>query len=104
MKKSLEMLLELFRIIIICTFLGAIIWFILIENLYNIWNYSHEKDWIGALGIWVLLFVIYRNHLQFSGFYKSENQVKLSPIFTKVLVIISVIMILIPPLSSVYFS
>ncbi|MGY0693395.1 hypothetical protein ACW2QC_11465 [Virgibacillus sp. FSP13] len=108
MKNLIGMVLELFRIIIMLTLLGTIIWYVLIENFYdflgNLWGFPSPRDnMIGTLGVWVFMFVLYKNHLQFSGFYKGEKRVKLPPILTKILLVVSIIMILIPPFASMYF-
>ncbi len=90
--------LEMLRIILVCLLVGGLIGFVVIENIYPIWNYPHEKDWMGALGILVLMFVLYRNRLQFNGFYRSEKNAKLSPAVTTVLITVSVIMLAMPPI------
>lgn len=66
-------ILELLRIILIFGVLGAIGWKV-IENIYTINEPTESYSWLGAVAILVLLFVLYRNKLQFSGWYKGEGR------------------------------
>ncbi|WP_238343509.1 hypothetical protein [Gracilibacillus saliphilus] len=65
-------LLELLRIIIIFVLLGNLGWAIL-GDLYTINEATEGYSWLGALAILVLLFVLYRNKLQFSGWYQGDG-------------------------------
>jgi hypothetical protein len=57
-----------------------------------------EYMWLGAVAVLILLFLIYRNRWQFSGWYKGEGRTKLSQKTTKLLIAISVLLLILPPL------
>ena len=46
----------------------------------------------------MFIFVLYRNKLQFSGWYKGEGKEKLSKTVSQTLITISVILLLFPPI------
>ena len=93
-------LLEILRVISIIALVGTLLGYIL-SKLYSSLGVETEKyGWMGGISILILLFILYRNKLQFSGWYNGENMHKLSnPIF-KVLMIFSVLLFLIPMLLS----
>src|SRR5699024_3685924 len=68
--------LELHRIIAIFGLLGAFGW-IVIDNIYTVNETVKNYSWLAALAILILLFVLYRNKLQFSGWYKGKGRKKL---------------------------
>ncbi|WP_047984364.1 hypothetical protein [Ornithinibacillus californiensis] len=88
-------LLELLRIIIIFALLGGLAWAI-IGNLYTSNGVTEPYSWLGALAILVLLFVLYRNKLQFSGWYKGKGRKKLPKSISISLISISIILIIGP--------
>jgi hypothetical protein len=88
-------LLELMRIIIIFALLGGFGWAI-IGNLYTSNGVTESYSWLGALAIFVLLFVLYRNKLQFSGWYKGKGRKKLPRNVSISLISISIILIIGP--------
>ena len=89
------MLLELLRIIIIFMILGGLGWAI-IGNSYTINEVTESYSWLGAIAILLLLFVLYRNKLQFSGWYKGEGRVKLPKSVSLTLILSSLLLILLP--------
>ena len=89
------MLLELLRIIIIFMILGGLGWAI-IGNIYTINEATESYSWLGAIAILLLLFVLYRNKLQFSGWYKREGRVKLPKSVSLTLILSSILLILLP--------
>ena len=89
------MLLELLRIIIIFMILGGLGWGI-IGNIYTINEATESYSWLGAIAILLLLFVLYRNKLQFSGWYKGEGRVKLPKSVFLTLILSSILLILLP--------
>ncbi|AMM95617.1 hypothetical protein UP17_19365 [Peribacillus simplex] len=96
----LRVILELFRIITIIFVIGMIMGFI-INSIYAIFGITVENTaggWIVAMAIFPLLYVLYRNRLQFSGFYKNGKQVKLSNRTTTILLCFSVLMLTVAPL------
>ena len=89
------MLLELLRIIIIFMILGGVGWAI-IGNIYTINEATESYSWLGAVAILLLLFVLYRNKLQFSGWYKGEGRAKLPKSVSLTLILSSILLILLP--------
>lgn len=87
--------LELLRIILIFAFLGALGWFI-IQGIYAVNGVVEGYGWLGVIAILLLLFVFYRNKLQFSGWYKGKNRVKLPKSVSVILVSCSIILMIIP--------
>ena len=92
--------LELIRIIAIFLILGSIMG-VLMKLVYanlgiNVDNTSGAG--IVGLSILILIFVLYRNRLQFSGFYKGEQQLKLPKTVSIFLISCSVLMLIFAPL------
>ena len=96
-------LLELLRIIIIFVLLGALGWAI-IENIYAVNGIAESYSWMGALALLVLLFVLYRNRLQFSGWDSSKNKKKLPAKVSRTLIIISIILMIAPLLLGILLA
>ncbi|MFJ7928861.1 hypothetical protein ACIQYG_11190 [Peribacillus sp. NPDC096622] len=95
-----RVLLELLRIVTIIFVIGMIMGFI-INSIYAIFGITVENTtggWIVGMAIFPLLYVLYKNRLQFSGFYKNGKQVKLSNRTTTILVCFSVLMLTVAPL------
>lgn len=94
----LRVILELFRIITIIFVIGMIMGLI-IHSIYAIFGIAVENTgWIVGMAIFPLLYVLYKNRLQFSGFYKNGKQVKLSNRTTAILLCSSVLMLTVAPL------
>ncbi|WP_421383295.1 hypothetical protein ACOJQI_02680 [Bacillus salacetis] len=92
--------LELFRIIAIFLILGAVLGGIL-KFLYGSLGVNLDNTsggWLAGIAIYIFPFVLYRNKLQFSGFYKGENQVKLPKKLSVSLVCCAAFMIIIAPI------
>lgn len=87
--------LELLRIILILVILGALGWAV-IGNIYTINESTESYSWLGAIAILILLFVLYRNKLQFSGWYKGKEKVKLPNSVSIMLIISSILLIIMP--------
>lgn len=88
-------LLELIRIVIIFTILGIVGWLIL-GNIYTSNQATESYSWLGAIGLLLLIFVLYRNKLQFSGWYKGESKEKLPRNVMLTLVLASLLLIIAP--------
>ncbi|HLR59807.1 MAG TPA: hypothetical protein VK094_04990 [Pseudogracilibacillus sp.] len=95
--------LELLRIIVILGLLGALGW-VVIENIYTINETTKNYSWLGALAILILLFVLYRNKLQFSGWYKGKGRKKLSKKVSVMLISLSIILVIMPVILSSLFG
>lgn len=96
-------LLELLRIIVIFALLGALGWTIL-GKIYAVNGIADPYSWIGALALLVLLFVLYRNKLQFSGWDRSKNKKRLPTKVSLALIIISIILMIAPLLLGTLLS
>lgn len=79
----MRILLELLRIILIFLISGSF-YSMGLSIVYKSIGVS-RFEWIGALAVLVVLFVIYRNRWQFKGWYKGEEKVMLSQKTTKLL-------------------
>lgn len=87
--------LELFRITAIMFLLGGLGW-ILLNEIYASIDQTIELKWLGAIAILLLVFVLYRNKLQFTGWYQGSKNVKLPKSVTYLLVFSAVIFMIIP--------
>ncbi|KGR79845.1 hypothetical protein [Ureibacillus manganicus] len=87
--------LELLRILFILGILFALGW-VIIGNIYALNDVTESYSWLGAIAILLLIFVLYRNKLQFSGWYKGKGMVKLPKFVTATLIIISILLIISP--------
>ncbi|MFF3022408.1 hypothetical protein ACFVRR_07065 [Gottfriedia sp. NPDC057948] len=96
MSASMGLILELIRIIVIFGILGALFSTVLSEIYIGIGVNLSNSGWWSSFGILLLIFVLYRNKIQFSGWYNGKGKVKLSNKVTILLVTCSIIMILIP--------
>ncbi|MED4473869.1 hypothetical protein [Oceanobacillus caeni] len=91
----MRVLLELLRIIIILGLFGGLGW-LLIENIYTVNEATENYSWLGAIAILLLLFVLYRNKFQFSGWYKGKGRVKLPRHISFILISTSILLIVSP--------
>ncbi|WP_152658545.1 hypothetical protein [Oceanobacillus sp. CFH 90083] len=88
-------LLELLRIVFIFGILGALGWGIA-GNIYKINEEAETYSWLGAIAILLLLFVLYRNKLQFSGWYQGKGKVKLPKSVSRTLILSSIVLLISP--------
>ncbi|GGF23667.1 hypothetical protein GCM10010954_23110 [Halobacillus andaensis] len=77
----MRVMLELVRIILIFGLLGSFFMYIL-TDLYGVNAVTSKYRWIAGLGIYVFLFVLYRNRWQFSGWYHGKGRKKLPQVVT----------------------
>jgi len=94
----MRFLLEIIRIIAIFAILGALISGFLqfiFKNLHV--TISNQNGWIISVSIFLLLFVLYRNKMQFSGWYSGKKMEKLSKKTTRLLVILSCCLLILVP-------
>ncbi|MBO8155767.1 MAG: hypothetical protein H0Z32_04845 [Bacillaceae bacterium] len=77
MRKLLGFVLEIFRITLIFGILGALGWEGLIQ-IYTFLGAAETYSWSGAIGIVMIMFILYRNKWQFRGWMKTKNTQKLS--------------------------
>ena len=94
MRIILEILRVVFIFLILLVILGSVF-----ENIYiNIGNGAAKYSWLSLIAILILIFVLYRNKYQFSGWYEGEGREKLPKKVSQILITISVILILLPPI------
>ncbi|MES9685854.1 hypothetical protein ABWK22_23705 [Gottfriedia acidiceleris] len=93
---SLGLILEVIRIILIFGLLDTL-FSTVVSEIYNKFGVDlTHTGWWCYFGILVLIFVLYRNKIQFSGWYNGKGREKLPEIVTNLLISCSIIMILIP--------
>lgn len=63
--------------------------------IYSILLGTPLYNWSMGIGNIVLFFILYRNHLQFKGWYKSVKNQRLSTSITRSLAVISLMLIVI---------
>ena len=94
MRIILEILRAMFIMIILLAIFGS-----LLKDLYlSIGNGAEKYISISYIAIFFIIFVLYRNKFQFSGWYEGKGQEKLPEKVTQLLIISSVILILLPPI------
>ena len=94
MRIILEILRVMFIFLILMAILGTVF-----ENLYlSIGNGAEKYSWISLIASFILIFVLYRNKYQFSGWYEGEGKEKLPRKVSQILITSSVILILLPPI------
>ncbi|MFJ7744487.1 hypothetical protein [Peribacillus sp. NPDC097295] len=93
----MRILLELFRILLIFGIVGAFCSGILTNVYQNFGIDYNQYGYLGSVAILILLFIVYRNKLQFSGWYKGKKE-KLPKRVTQVLFVFSIVLLMIPPL------
>lgn len=89
----MRVLFEVARIVCICLLLGAV-GFLLVDQLYR--NFQTALDWLGTIGIFLLIFLLYRNKLQFTGWYRSKKQAAFRKEITLTISILGVVCVLFP--------
>ncbi|WP_419958867.1 hypothetical protein [Psychrobacillus sp. BM2] len=91
-------LLELIRIIVLFAIVGSALGYF-INYFYLEMGLETEKyGLIVFIAIFILFFVLYRNKLQFSGWYKGKGREKLPRIVSQILILSSAILLLLPPI------
>jgi len=90
-------MLEMLRIMLIFLFLGSIL-SMLLRSVYFLLNMNLEYPilMLGSIGVLILLFVLYRNKFQFSGWYNGEVYEKLSRRTTKILYTLIITLFILP--------
>lgn len=87
--------LELLRIIFIFLLLGAIGGAIL-TGVYSISGVKQSYSMLGGVAVLILIFVMYRNKMQFSGWYKGKGRKKLPKKVSIILISFSIILLIVP--------
>lgn len=92
----MRVILELLRIIVIVVLLGSFLGYLIRKIYSEIGINIDEHGWTTILGIFILIFVLYRNKMQFSGWYKGKGREKLPRGATQLLLSGSILLILLP--------
>lgn len=93
----MRFLLELVRIILLFGFVGSLLG-MLFTFIYELLGINiANKEWMLSLSIFILLFVLYRNRWQFSGWYKGKGREKLPKNVTNVLVFGAYLLLILVP-------
>ncbi|MFI8492534.1 hypothetical protein ACIGC1_06440 [Peribacillus butanolivorans] len=95
-----RVILELLRIVAIIFILGSLMG-ALVNLIYAGMEINVDNTtggWFVGVAILIILFVFYRNRLQFSGIYKGKGKEKLSNKISIFLICFSMLMITIAPL------
>ena len=95
MKKVITFILELCRLIILLV-LTLYVLNLLERNLTKIITGRADFYWSMTIGNIFLFFVIYRNIFQFNGWYKSEQNIKLSRTTSIMFILLSIGLIVVP--------
>lgn len=93
----LRVILELIRIIVIFSIFGALL-VGLVKLVYESLGINVDNTiggWLVWFAIFISLFVLYRNKLQFSGFYKGKGMMRLPRKVSISLISCSVILLVI---------
>ncbi|MDQ0353045.1 hypothetical protein J2R98_002906 [Alkalibacillus filiformis] len=85
--------LELLRLAAIFFIVGGVLSFMFI-NIYGV--FGIESSTFVGVGVMLVVFVLYRNRLQFSGWYNGKQRKRLSTSTTRWLVAGSLVLILSP--------
>lgn len=93
----MRVIFELIRIIFIFGIVGAFCSTVLVNVYENFGIANDQYSYFGSVAILILLFVLYRNKLQFSGWYQGKGNQKLSKRVTQVLLVFSIGMLAFPP-------
>ncbi|RXJ04398.1 hypothetical protein DS745_03160 [Anaerobacillus alkaliphilus] len=100
MRVVLELLRIIFIFAILVTVLGGIPY-----GIYSSIGINTDKyGWTAILGVFILIFVLYRNKLQFSGWYIGKGREKLPKGVSKTLLIFAITLLLCPPILHYLFS
>ncbi len=92
----MRVLLELIRIILIFGIAGTIISTIVNGIYINIGVNMNQYGWLGSIAILILLFVWYRNKLQFSGWYSGKGKEKLPKMASQILIHVFTVFVMCP--------
>lgn len=98
----MKVLLELIRIVFIFVFFGGILSAFINYVYLKLGINTEMYGWIGFLAIIILLFELYRNKFQFSGWYTGKGREKLPRKVSILLISISILLLVLPPILSFF--
>ncbi|MDV2582781.1 hypothetical protein [Alkalibacillus haloalkaliphilus] len=93
MSLTVRAVLEFLRLAVIFFFIGGVLSYMFI-NIYS--AVGIESSTLVGVGVMLVVFVLYRNRLQFSGWYNGKQRKRLSTSTTRWLVAGSIVLILSP--------
>ncbi|MFE8700049.1 hypothetical protein ACFYKX_05355 [Cytobacillus sp. FJAT-54145] len=97
----MRVILELLRILLIFVLGGALLGS-LIKMFYSVLNINMETHgMLAMIGVYIFLFILYRNKWQFAGWYKGKGREKLPKRVTQILSLCVALFILSPILLSI---
>lgn len=96
----MRVLLELIRLTVIFVFFYGILGSLLYYLYSKIGVNADKYGWMGYIAILFIFFLLYRNKLQFSGWYTGKGREKLPKWVSKSLISISILLSLLPLLIS----
>ena len=100
----MKVLLELIRIAFIFLFFGGILSFSINYVYSKLGTNIDTYGWMGLMGILILIFILYRNKFQFSGWYTGKGREKLPQKVSILLTSISIFLLISPPVLSSFLS
>lgn len=96
----MRIVLELIRIMAIFLVLGIILGSLIKLAFVTIGLHTDQYDWLCVIAIFMSLFVLYRNKLQFSGWYKGKEREKLPIHISQLLFAVAILLIVLTPVLS----
>ncbi|MGE8078700.1 hypothetical protein [Peribacillus loiseleuriae] len=96
----MRIVLELIRIMAIFLFLGSILSQLIKFVFVAIGLHTDQYDWLCMIAIYMSLFVLYRDKLQFSGWYKGKEREKLPIHISQLILAIAILLIVLTPVFS----
>lgn len=88
-------ILELVRVLVLM-FIFAVVCGAIINPIYSLSETAERFAFLGAIAIFLLFFALYRNKLQFSGWYKGKGREKLPKSVTRVIISSSIALLISP--------
>ena len=76
----------------------------LVPGTFLVVTDTEKYGWMGFIAIILLFFVLYRNKLQFSGWYKGKGIEKLPKNVYQILIFSGVVLLLLPPIISLLLN
>jgi hypothetical protein len=99
LKLIVSALLESIRIILLFSIVGGFFSQLLMKVYISFSTDVTSYGWIGSVAILILFIVLYRNKLQFSGWYKGKKG-RLPKTVTQILVFGACLLLFLPPILS----
>ncbi|KMY51336.1 hypothetical protein [Peribacillus loiseleuriae] len=91
----MRIVLELIRIMAIFLFLGSILSQLIKFIFVSIGLHTDQYDWLCMIAIYMSLFVLYRDKLQFSSWYNKGKEREKLPIHISQLILATAILLIV---------